>query len=163
MNVFQTLIIAFIGGIIGMKLKLPGGAFLGAMAASAIFNIVSSKGAIPYNLRLVAQIIIGGYVGLSFTKDSILQMKEIIIPIIAMVMGLFLTSILLGLFLHKVTNIDLLTAMLGSSPGGLTEMSIIADSYGADVSKVAIMHLVRLVSVVSFLPMIVKKIISLLL
>jgi|LGOV01.1.fsa_nt_gb membrane AbrB-like protein len=130
------------------------------MFASAIYNIFTANGYIPLEMRISGQIVIGAYIGLSFSKDSIGQIKELIGPIIVMVIGLFAASILLGLFISKVTGMDLVTSMLGSSPGGLTEMSIIADSYDADVSKVVIMHLTRLIGVVVILPILIRKVIE---
>jgi hypothetical protein len=160
MRIIYTLAAAALGGFVGLKLKLPAGAFIGAMFASAIYNIFTASGYIPYEMRIGAQIVIGAYIGLSFSRDSIGQIKEMIGPILVMVLGLFIASILLGLFVSKVTGIDLVTSMLGSSPGGLTEMSIIADSYEADVSKVVIMHLMRLIGVVVILPALIKKVIE---
>jgi hypothetical protein len=163
MSTIQTLVVAVLGGLIGLRLRIPAGALIGSIVASAIYNIMSSKGYIPYNFRLVAQMVVGGYIGLSFSKSSLFQIKSSIMPLIIMVVGMFAFSILLGLFLHKVTDIDLATAMLGTAPGGIAEMSIIADSYGADVSIVASMHLIRIISIVIFLPTIIKKVLVFLL
>ncbi|HBH12026.1 MAG TPA: AbrB family transcriptional regulator [Clostridiales bacterium] len=163
MNTVLTLFVAVLGGLIGLRLRIPAGSLIGSIVASALFNIISSKGFIPYNFRLVAQMVVGGYIGLSFSRSSLLQIKSTILPLIMMVVGMFVFSILMGLFLHKVAGIDLATAMLGTAPGGITEMSILADSYGADISIVASMHLIRIVSIVIFLPPIIRKILVLLL
>lgn len=160
MRVLYTLAAASVGGLIGFKLKLPAGTFIGAMFASAIYNIFTASGYIPVEMRLCAQVVIGAYIGLSFSRESMGQIRDMIGPIIVMVLGLFLATILLGIFVSKVTGVDLVTAMLGSSPGGLTEMSIIADSYNADVSKVVIMHLMRLIGVVVILPALIRKVIE---
>lgn len=163
MNTILTLFVAVLGGLIGLRLRIPAGALIGSIVASAIFNIISSKGYIPYNFRLVAQMVVGGYIGLSFSRNSLFQIKSSIVPLIIMVVGMFTFSILMGLFLHKVAGIDLASAMLGTAPGGVTEMSILADSYGADVSIVASMHLIRIISIVIFLPPIIRKVLMLLL
>lgn len=160
MNIILTLIAAVIGGFIGLRLRIPAGALIGSIIASAIFNIITAKGFLPLNFRLAAQMVVGGYIGLSFSRNSLIQIKENIVPLVIMVASLFVFSILLGLLLYKITNIDLITALLGSAPGGLTEMAIIADSYGADISTVATMHLIRIMSVVIFLPAIMRKIIA---
>ncbi|MDP3386568.1 MAG: AbrB family transcriptional regulator [Eubacteriales bacterium] len=163
MNTVQTLVVAVLGGLIGLRLRIPAGALIGSIVASAIYNIMSSKGYIPYNFRLVAQMVVGGYIGLSFSRNSLSQVKSSLVPLIIMVVGMFAFSLLLGLFLYKVAGIDLATAMLGTAPGGIAEMSIIADSYGANVSIVASMHLIRIVSIVIFLPPIIRKVLVLLL
>lgn len=163
MSTVQTLFVAVLGGLIGLRLRIPAGALIGSIVASALYNILSSKGYIPYNFRLVAQMVVGGYIGLSFSRNSLFQIKSSILPLLLMVVGMFAFSILMGLFLHKVAGIDLATAMLGTAPGGIAEMSILADSYGADVSIVASMHLIRIVSIVIFLPPVIRKVLMLLL
>lgn len=159
MNILLTILVGITGGLMGIKLKIPAGAMIGAMISVAAFNIITSKGFIPLSWKYGAQIIIGIYIGLSFNKNVLYELKSMFIPVIIMVAGLFISSIILGLFIAKVTNTDLLTAMLGASPGGLTEMTLIADAYGAEISKVVLMHLMRLTAVVTLLPMIIKKLI----
>lgn len=163
MNLVITLLVAFAGGLIGLRLRIPAGALIGSILASAIYNIVFSKGYIPLNFRLTAQMVVGGYIGLSFTRTSLLQMKNNIVPILIMVVGMFVFCIVLGLIIHKVTDIDLVTSMLGTAPGGLTEMAIIGDFLGADIALVATMHIIRISSIVLFLPTVISKVIQLLL
>jgi hypothetical protein len=59
---------------------------------------------------------------------------------------------LIGFGLTWVTPCDLITAFLSASPGGLTEMGIVALSVGADVAFVVAFHLFRLFSILLVLP-----------
>ena len=59
---------------------------------------------------------------------------------------------LIGLGLTLVTPADLLTAFLSASPGGVTEMGIVALSVDADVAFVLAYHLFRLFSILLIMP-----------
>ncbi|WP_051542066.1 AbrB family transcriptional regulator [Clostridium lundense] len=155
-KIIYTLIIASIGGVLGIKLKIPAGALVGSMIAVAIYNIYGGKGAMPSNFKLGAQIVVGGMIGLNFTKESIYALKDIIFPAVILVIGLTLLSILLGFAIYKLTGLDLVTALFSSAPGGITDMTLISEAYGADISKVALLHLMRLLSVITILPFLIK-------
>lgn len=155
-KIFYTLLIAALGGFIGIKAKIPAGALVGAMISVAIYNIYTGRGEIPYNFKLLSQIVVGGMIGLNFTMDSIQQIKKIIIPSIILVIGLTLFSLILGLLIHKITGVDLITALFSSAPGGITDMTLISEAYGADITKVALLHLMRLVTVITIMPLAIK-------
>ena len=153
-KIVYTLAVAFIGGYVGIKLKIPAGAFIGAMFSVAIFNICLGKAEIPSNLKLVAQVVMGGIVGLNFTAATMSGLKNLIAPALILMVGLMVYSVFLGFVISKLTGLDLMTALFSSAPGGLTDMTIISDAYGAETPKVALLHLVRLITVISVLPFI---------
>lgn len=155
MRIFVTLLVAFIGGSIGIKLKIPAGALIGSMLLVAVFNIVSGYGELPISFKLVAQMVVGGMIGLSFTKESFVNMKNFIVPAFIMVLGLIFVSVLLGLIIYKFTDIDLVTALFAAAPGGMSDMAIISGEYGADQSIVVTMHLIRMITVILLLPRII--------
>ncbi|MEW9121831.1 MAG: AbrB family transcriptional regulator [Thermotaleaceae bacterium] len=156
-----TLMIASFGGFVGLKLKIPAGAMIGAMVFVAAYNIWSSEGFIPSNFKIAAQVVVGGMMGLNFTMDTVTSLKYMIVPAVVMFLGLSVLSIALGLLLWKTTGMDLTTALFSTSPGGLTEMILISQDYGADISKVAVLHLIRLIGVVTALPMAIRVFIRL--
>lgn len=155
-KIFYTLIVAGIGGLIGIKLKVPAGAFVGAMLAVAAFNISTGRGHIPPNFKLVAQMVVGGIIGLNFTLESVKGLKDLIFPALVLMFGLMAFSILLGFIISKTTGLDLTTALFSSAPGGLADMTIISEAYGAETPKVALLHLVRLVTVITILPLVIR-------
>lgn len=155
-RIILTLIVATVGGIIGLKLKIPAGALIGGMVAVAIYNMSTSKAVIPNNFKIAAQIVVGGMIGLNFTMETISGLKKLIVPAVILMVGLTVLSIGLGFLISKLTGMDLVTALFSSSPGGLADMVLISDAYGADTSTVAILHLIRLVTVVTFIPIAIK-------
>jgi len=76
------------------------------------------------------------------------------VPALILVVGLTTFSLILGFIIHKVTGMDLLTALFSCSPGGLADMSIISEAYGAETAKVVILHSLRLMTVVTLFPLI---------
>lgn len=155
-KIIYTLIIAAIGGYVGIKLKIPAGAMIGAMVFVAIYNIKTSQGHIPRDFKLVAQVVVGAMLGLNFNMESILALKKLVLPSIVLVVGLTVFSLLLGILIHKITGLDLVTALFSSSPGGLTDMSLLSEAYGAQTHIVALMHLIRLTTVITIFPILIK-------
>lgn len=151
-----TLIIGAIGGMLGVKFKIPAGAMIGSMVFVGIYNVFIGKAYVPSNFKTIAQIVIGCIIGLNFTMDSILGLRKLIIPSIILVIGLTTLSIILGLILHKTTGLDLSTALFSAAPGGLTDMVIMSESFGAQTHIVALLHLIRLTTVLTVLPIVIK-------
>lgn len=79
-KIIYTLIVAGIGGYIGIKIKMPAGAFVGAMFAVAIFNMTTGKGDLPIQFKTIAQIVVGGMIGLNFGTDKIASFKGLLLP-----------------------------------------------------------------------------------
>jgi len=155
-KILYTLLIAGAGGYVGIKLKIPAGALIGAMVFVAIYNIYTGQGNIPKNFKLAAQIVVGGMIGLNFTIDAISGLKKLIVPALILVIGLTLFSICLGFIISRLTGLDLVTALFSSSPGGLTDMTLISEAYGAEVHKVVLLHLIRLITVITVLPLVIR-------
>lgn len=152
----MTLLVGAAGGIIGMKLKLPAGALFGAMVATAVYNLLSGKGYVPPQANTVLQIVIGATIGLNFTMDTLKGLGSIFFSALVMVVGLLAFSLALGWIIHRFTGMDLITALFSASPGGLANIVLISDAYGAQAHVVALLHTLRLISVVVFMPIIVK-------
>lgn len=157
-RIIITLAFATIGGLFGVKLKIPAGAMMGSMFFVALLNIFIVKCYIPINFKILAQILVGGVIGLNFTIDTIKGLKELIIPAIMLSVCLVMASIVIGYFIHRVTGLDINTALFSCSPGGITDMTLLSDSYGAESPKVAILQLVRLITIIGLMPTIIKNI-----
>ena len=141
-------------------LALPAGqsAFC-AKPADAVLDGPFGKrlmGYMPANLKIIGQIIIGGTIGMNFTKSSLAEMKQVFFPAVISVVILLTVGVIAGYILHKVAGIDLITALLGTSPGGLTDMTILAAAFEADTIIVSSIHLVRLFSVILLMPIFVR-------
>jgi membrane AbrB-like protein len=150
-----TLLIGSAGGLLGYFLRIPAGAMIGAMLAVGIYNCLGFQSHIPAGFRTAAQILLGCTLGLSITRQTLHDMRLIIGPALIVVFSALLFCFVLGFILHKFFGLDWATAFLGSSPGGMTELSALAMDMGADGPKVAFLQLIRMLSIVVFLPTII--------
>lgn len=156
-KIIFTLIIAGLGGCTGIKLKLPAGALIGSMFSVAVYNMSTGSGYIPIHFKLIAQIIVGGIIGLNFDTSTIKSLKKLAMPAVVLASGLLVFNLLLGYTISKLTGLDLTTALFSCAPGGVTDMTLISEAYGADTPKVVLLHLVRLISVISVFPLIISR------
>ena len=151
-----TLLVGVLGGIIGIKLKIPAGALFGAMVFTAAYNLATNFGYVPEQVNTILQVLIGTTIGLSFNMQTIRDMGSIMLAAVIMVIGLLVFSLLLGWLISRLTGLDLITSLLSTSPGGLSNMVLISDVFGAKAHIVALLHTLRLISVIVFMPIVVK-------
>ena len=162
-SLFLTLFIGSIGGITGYLLQLPAGPLIGSMLAVGISNCLGFKSYMPANVRVICRIIVGCLLGLNLNPKTIMELKTIFLPALIIVSFLFFAGCFIGFVVHKTCKMDIYTAILGSSAGGLTELSILAESIGGDGPKVAVIHLVRILTIITSVPFILTLLEKLLL
>ncbi len=162
MNIFiwimVTFAVALIGGGLGAKTHLPAGAMLGAIIATALWNILSGQAVLPAATRPILQILGGVLLGHSISKDKLMVINRIGGAVIVLISGLLLLNIAMGGAIHAICGMDLKTAILATAPGGVSDMAIIAQDFGADSTKVSILQLFRMFGIYSIYPPMLKKI-----
>lgn len=154
-----TLIVSFIGGSLFIVLKIPAGGLVGAVIASSILNIKTNKGYFPDKLRLWVQVGVGALIGKQMTIKSFSNIDNLIIPIGLMVVSLIIFTAILGFLVFKTSGMDLLTSLLAITPGGIQEISLIAEELGCSTSQVIAMHTIRLIAVICIFPSLIKVLI----
>lgn len=155
-----TLIIGLIGGLTAMRLKVPAGAMVGSMLLVAIFNVITGNAYMPQDVRIITQMAAGAFIGAGIRYKDVLDLKKMIKPAILMIVAMITLDTLMGYIMYNITGIDLVTSLFACAPGGIVDMSLISNDLGADSSKVALLQLVRLMSVMMLFPMITKFISS---
>lgn len=153
-----TLLVGLTGGTLFLKLKFPAGAMVGAMVLVAIFSVVTGKAEMPLNVRVVTQMVAGAFIGASVQYKDLLALKKILLPAFLMMFMMISLDVFMGYLMYRATDLDLTTALMASAPGGIMDISLIAADIGADSSKVALLQLMRLMTVMAFFPMMIKKI-----
>jgi len=139
-----------IGVPMGRRLRLPAHQMMGPMVLSGIAHASGLVHVAPPTLFVIAaQLVIGTTIGCRFAG---------IAPrLIARDMGLALLSsssmivvaVVFAALVHWWTRLPMEQAFLAYSPGGLTEMSLLALALHQDVAYVAVTHVVRIVLVVA--------------
>jgi len=156
-NLLLMCAVGVLGGWIMMKLKVPGGMFTGSLAASAILSIALQPGPIPSGVKILAQIIAGAYIACGIDLDELKNDRRLILPAVVLLSGLVISNVLAAFAIWKLSDTDLLTALLGAAPGGVTTFPLIAAELGADISKVTAVQVCRVAMCVAFFPTLIMK------
>lgn len=154
--IVRTVLAALVGAWIFERLKVPAGALIGAMAAVAAVNLAgSSTFPLPEWVRFLSFAALGWLLGQGFTRETLVSLKEAALPITVIVVSLLTATVLITLVLRAL-GVDLATAFLASSPGGISQMGAIAADLGADAPVVVTAHLMRVITVVVIAPLVAK-------
>jgi len=156
-NLILTLIIAILGGYLASKKKVPAAYMLGALFLVAIFNIFFNRAFLPSYFKFVIQIATGTFIGSRFRSEDVKMLKKVIVPGMVMVVLMIAFSFLLSYLMSTFLGIDNLTSFFATAPGGIMDISLIAYDFKANTSQVALLQLIRLISVISFVPFFTKK------
>ena len=156
-NLILTIIIAILGGCLADKKKVPAAYMLGALFLVAIFNILFNRAFFPSYFKFITQIATGTFIGSKFRSEDIKMLKKVIIPGMTMVVLMIAFSFLLSYLMSTFLGIDHLTSFFATAPGGIMDISLIAYDFKANTSQVALLQLIRLISVIAFVPFFTKK------
>lgn len=156
-----TMLIALVCGATGKALGVPGGAIAFSMVGCATYNIKTDHGYMPLPVRKFVQVFAGALVGATVGRQQAVQMIELWDVVILAVGSFIVLDLVAGMLIARYTDMDLITALFSSAPGGLTDMTLIAADLGADGVKVAGMHMLRLVSVIALYPVMIHALVTL--
>ncbi|MDX2271449.1 MAG: AbrB family transcriptional regulator [Cyanobacteriota bacterium] len=153
-----TIMIGLAGAWVGIQFKVPAGALVGSMLA---VGLVNACGAIavpnpPSQVRLIMQVVLGITLGSRLTAEVLVGMKDLWRPALLCTGIAVGTGVLSAYLISRWLGVERMTALLGTAPGGITDMSLIALDMGAQTSTVMVMHLARLISVIVVVPWIVR-------
>ena len=143
MTVFLTLLIAAIGGILFLLLKIPGSLMVGAMLTTILFNLLTGRGMLPGGASVFVQFLLGAYIGTMLHREDIKKLKKLWAPALLLLLGMTAYAIFMGVFFSKTADCDILTAMYATAPGGMVEVCLFAGDTGGDTSLIAAFHTLR--------------------
>ena len=123
---------------------------------SAILRVAGVvEGAMPHWLVEVALLVLGASIGGRFSGVSLgrlLRFGALTFGGTAVLMGV---AAIFAVVVSWITGLELIALLLSYAPGGVAEMSLIAFAIDADPAFVAIHHIVRIVLVLMFVPIVV--------
>jgi membrane AbrB-like protein len=143
---------ALLGALFAVAINIPLPWLLGPLFTVAALRLLSAPIATYKPLRNVGQWIIGLSLGLYFSPE-IARLVGTHWVVLLVGTGLSLVLAACGTWLlHRVGRVDVKTAWFASAIGGASEMSILAERYGARVDLVASAHSLRVLAVVTIIP-----------
>jgi membrane AbrB-like protein len=144
---------AVLGLYLGKLLKLPAAGLLGPMILSAAAHVTGLSHSVPPPVLVIfSQIILGTLMGCRFMGAPMrLVVETILLSTLATTLMLVI-SLGFAFTLHGFFNQTAQQVLLAYSPGGLTEMSLVAIAMNGDVAYIALHHLARIVILIAIAP-----------
>ncbi|MBI4790580.1 MAG: AbrB family transcriptional regulator [Chloroflexi bacterium] len=144
-----------------MRLRLPLAAILGPMlvvGAASATGIVQVE--FPFWVKLGLQIVVGAFLGYSVDRGALRNIGSMLKPIALATTWMIAAALLIGYLLAVFTGVDLTTAFLGTSPGGIAEMTAMAMSSNANVALVATLQAFRIITTVLTIPFLARGVVK---
>lgn len=143
------------GAILGRRLRIAAGPLLLPMEAGATLHATGTLTlqvpewllALAYAFLALAYALIGWSVGLRFTRAIVLLALKTLLQMLASIAGLMLLCGTMAWLLTKLLPVDLLTAYLATSSGGLDIVAIIAAGSQVNIGFVMAMQSLRLFAI----------------
>lgn len=162
-RILSTLVIGLIAGYLGYLSGLPAGALSFSLLVVTLLNVKTDLIDLPITFRQIAQVAAGSLIGSGINRGDLSEMSGIIFPIIFVLIGYIIASFVISFLISRFSEIDFISAMFASSPGGASDMALIASEINSDAPKIAVIQVFRLVLVIIFFPLYVKFLLSFLL
>lgn len=156
-NYLTTFLWSCLGGSIFYLVHMPLPWTLGPLAAVVVLKVGFHKTVRwPVGIRNNAMIVLGYVMGSPFTPQTgyqILHQLPLMVFMTLVSVGLCLSG---GYVIYRFTDIGLATSLLGSLPGGLSQMAIACEEIeGTDPAAVTLMQTLRVLAVVFIVPFLV--------
>lgn len=144
---FLTLAIATVGGLVLTKLKVPAGTIMGALLCVGILNIITGKMYMPSEAKIVTKAVAGLFIGMNVTMETVRNLKKLFKPTIMLVVLIISLCLCMGIALFYVAGLDVVTSLFSVAPGGMTDMTLMTMDMGGDSAVVAVIQVMRLLTV----------------
>ena len=149
--------LGLIGGLVGSRLKIPAGSLIVAMLTIIVFKLITkTHWVMPKGFNFILQVALGIMVGASFQPAMLPILKKLFFPVLASTVTLVGTGILLSIIFTRMGVLDAPAAYLGTSPGAMSALIVLAFESGASATLVVCFHFFRVVFVILTAPLFLK-------
>ena len=122
------------------------------MLATTIAAIGGLPVAVPGALRDPMLAVLGVLLGSGFTPELVAQLGGWLPTLLSLPAYVALVTLASVTYLRWIARYDMRTAFFAGTPGGFGEMVLLSDRAGADARRVALIHSVRILLIVLFVP-----------
>jgi hypothetical protein len=113
--------------------------------------------AIAPGLRMAMLVVIGVLIGSAFDRDMLADLDRWAWSLAALPLYVVVIAGGMMVYLRRVAGFDPATAYFAAAPGGLSEMILLSDHFGADVRRVSLVHALRVLLLVTAIPFAVDQ------
>lgn len=148
-------LLATAGGFLFSLLHLPLPWTLGPMVMAIVWKTFFKRPVCwPKKLRNTGMIILGFMMGSPFTPAIAQHMLGQLPIMLTMTVTLIILCLGTGYLAERYTGVGLANSLIGSIPGGLSQMAVICEEIkGTTISVVTLMQTVRVITVVFTVPL----------
>ncbi len=147
-----ALAVCVASGALCAWLRTPLPWMLGPLLGMAIFQFSGASLESPPFGRETGQLVIGLALGLYFTPAIAAEVVAHAPALVTAATGVFLIGVAASTILERAARVDHATAFFSCAIGGAAEMANLAERNGALVDRVALAHSLRLLVVVTAVP-----------
>ncbi len=140
-----------------MALGLPLPWLLGAMLTVTAATLAGLRVEIRPPLRLAMLVVIGVLIGSAFDRGMLAELDRWIWSLAALPLYVVGIGGAMMVYLQRFAGFDRATAYFAAAPGGLSEMILLSDRFGADVRRVSLVHALRVLLLVTAIPVVVDQ------
>lgn len=150
----ETLAIGACGGLpLGLS-GLPAGYLTGAMVAVAIASLAGRTLRLPTTFAHLLSALIGTTLGSAVSPNMVHGLGVYSVSFVILALGTAAATLGSTLYLRFVHKWDAVSALLGGTPGSLTQMVVLAVETKSDAIGVSIAQTVRVMLVIMLLPVV---------
>lgn len=136
---------------IGRLIKLPSNLFLAPFfSCLLLFWFIPTT--IPPMIFSIGLFLLGLSTGVKFDLQTINKLLKAVLIEIILVILLIIICLIIGYEFHQITGLDMMSSLLGTTPGGLNTMTATALELGGDSGMVLTMQMVRMFFILTFSP-----------
>jgi membrane AbrB-like protein len=150
-----AFLIGIAGALIARSISMPLPYLLGPLLACGSAAILGAPlAALPYG-RELGQVAVGLAIGLRFVPAVVVAIAKLLPFMLFATVLMVLATMIAALILRKLAGTDRKTAFFATAAAGLAEMAVVAHQKGADSDIVAVVHLIRVTTIVTTVPFLV--------
>lgn len=147
-----TLLWGAAGGWLFSLAGIPLAWMIGSMLFTAGLAVAGVRLQGPGKSRAAMISVLGVMLGSAFTADILSQATGWIVSIVVLLIFVVIVTVFLAWGFQKYGGLEKREAILSATPGGFGEMILIAESYGADVRSISLIHATRVMFTVMLIP-----------
>lgn len=151
-----VLLLAAAGGGLLTFLGVPAGWLSGAMLATAALGLARPVAPLRKGWFDLAMLCSGILIGSGATPEALAAAARYPGSLICLALGMLAIMLASGAYLNKVAGWTWIDSILASAPGALSSVVAIAQDKGADLGRIAVIQLFRILILVALLPSLIQ-------
>lgn len=156
-NLVRLVLLAGGGAAIGVALRIPSGALVGAMVGVAVGNLALDwEVQLPDPLFTLGLVLVGANIGGRMTRDTLRLIAGSLPAAVSVVAVLVVIGMAVAYLLSALGVMDLRDALFSASPGAMSAVVGMSASAGANAALVASFHVLRIALVTASLPLLLR-------